>query len=307
MTFVETLTLETPVPRGTGVISLVADLHVPAGPPRSLLWCVPGGGANRGYFDLASGETGHSFARRMVAAGHAVIAVDNPGIGDSSVPPEPELFSPRDAGDSHHQALLALRRLKPELAPLPTIAIGHSMGGMIVTLQQARNRSFAAMALLGSSASGLEWALTDEERTFIGDPDGLAAALPRLAAARYEGPFVRFRPADREKAAQIFRGGDPAVAAALRATGGRMFAAGSILSMVPGSFAAEAGAIDVPMFLAFGDRDIGIPPHQTPAAYPATPDITIFLLPDTGHNHFGFSSIARLCTRLDSWISAIGE
>lgn len=268
---------------------------------------MPGGGANRGYFDLAQGHTGHSFARRMMAAGYAVIAVDNPGIGDSSVPPEPDLFSPRDAGDSHHHALLALRRLKPELADVPTIAIGHSMGGMIVTLQQARNRSFTAMALLGSSASGLDWALTDEERAFIGDPDGLAAALPRLAAARFGGPFVRFRAADKELAQQIFGGGDPAVTAALRATGDRMFGAGGVLSMVPGSFATEAAAIDVPIFFAFGDRDIGVPTGEVPAAYPATRDITIYDLPETGHNHFGFSSIARLCTRLDSWISAIGE
>lgn len=306
MTSVQTLHLEAPVPYGAGVLSLAADLHMPAAPPRSLLWCVPGGGANRSYFDLARGETGHSFARRMVAAGHAVIMVDNPGIGDSSVPPEPDRFSPRDAGDSHHHALVALRRLHPALADVRTIAIGHSMGGMLVTLQHARNRSFSAIALLGSSASGLDWALTDEERIFIDDPDGLAAALPRLVAARFGGPFVRFRAPDKELARQIFGGGDPAVAAALRATGDRMFGAGGVMSMVPGSFAAEAAAIDVPIFFAFGDRDIGVPAGEVPAAYPASRDITIYDLPETGHNHFGFSSVARLCTRLDDWIRAIG-
>nr|WP_218821397.1 alpha/beta fold hydrolase [Sphingomonas laterariae] len=299
--------IDTPAPDGAGVIAMAADLFLPAGNPRTLLWCVPGGGAARGYFDLAAGDTGHSFARRMAAMGHAVVAIDNPGIGESGEPPAPAAFTPRQAGDSHHHALAALRNRIPSLADLPAIAVGHSMGGMLVTLQQARNRSFAAMALLGSSASGLDWALTDEERGYIGDPDGLEAALPRLAEARFGGAFPRFRAANKELAAEIFGGGDPAVSAALRGIGDRMFAAGGVMSMVPGSFAAEAAAIDVPMFLAFGDRDIGVPWGEVPAAYPGAGDITILQLLATGHNHFGFSSIAGLCTRLDHWITAIGR
>lgn len=304
---VETLNLNVPAPKGAGTFALACDLFLPAGPPRALLWCVPGGGANRGYFDLAAGDTGHSFARRMAAAGYAVAAVDNPGIGDSGEPPDPEHFTPRDAGDSHHHSLTALRAERPELAALPVIAVGHSMGGMIVTLQQARNRSFVAMALLGSSASGLDWVLTEEERALAHAPDALEAALPRLAVSRFGGMFPRFSAPDKALAAQIFGGGDPAVASALRATGDRMFAAGGVMSMVPGSFAGEAAAIDVPLFFAFGDRDIGVPPGEVPAAYPAAFDITISRLADTGHNHFGFASIAHLCARLDRWIGAIME
>ncbi|WP_380874824.1 alpha/beta hydrolase [Sphingomonas sp. DBB INV C78] len=285
---------------------MVATLFLPEGPPRTLLWCVPGGGANRGYFDLAGGSTGHSFARRMLAAGHAVIAVDNPGIGESGVPPQADTFSPRNAGDSHHHALEALRRVRPDLAALPVIGVGHSMGGMLVTLQQARNRSFAAVALLGSNASGLEWVLTDEEKALIGNPQALEAALPHLAIARFGGNFLRFSAPDKQLAAEIFGGADPEVAAALRATGDRMFGAGGVMSMVPGSFAAEAAAIDVPIFFAFGDRDIGVPPGEVPAAYPAAMDVTISKLLATGHNHFGFASIGRLCTRLNQWIGAIG-
>lgn len=304
---IETLKLETPAPDGAGVFHLAADLFPADGPPRALLWCIPGGGANRSYFNLADGKTGHSFARRMTALGYAVAAVDNPGIGDSEEPPRPERFTPREAGDSHHHALNSLKLQKPELAGVPVIAVGHSMGGMIVTLQQARHRSFAAMALLGSSASGLDWALTDEERAFAHDADALEAVLPRLAAARFGGLFARFSAPDKTLAARIFGGGDPDVAAALRLAGDRMFAAGGVMSMVPGSFAREAAAIDVPLFFAFGDRDIGVPPGDVPAAYPKAFDVTISKLVDTGHNHFGFASIARLCTRLDQWIRAIME
>lgn len=307
MSSTETLKLETPAPRGAGVIRLACDLFLPAGEVHTLLWCMPGGGANRGYFDLAAGETGHSFARRMASLGHAVAIVDNPGIGDSDEPPHPDLFTPRDAGDGHHHALAALMAERPELAGARRIGVGHSMGGMIVTLQQARNRSFEALALLGSSASGLEWALTDEERGFINDPAGLEAALPRLAAARFGGAFPRFSAPDKALAAQIFGGGDPEAAAALRATGDRMFAAGGVTSMVPGSFAGEAASIDVPLFFAFGDRDIGVPPGEVPSAYTAAFDITIMKLTATGHNHFGFASIAHLCRRLDRWIRTIVE
>lgn len=299
--------LHTPAPRGAGDITMACDLFRPDGQPRALLWCVPGGGANRGYFDLAGGTTGHSFARRMVAQGLAVVTIDHPGIGGSSEPPAPERFTPREAGDSHHHALTALIAARPDLAALPVIAVAHSMGGMIATLQQARNRSFAAVALLGSSAGGFEQVLTEEERNFIGDPAGLEAALPHLAAARFGGAFVRFSAPDKALAAEIFGGGDPAVAPALRTIGDRMFGAGGVMSMVPGSFAAEAAAIDVPLFFAFGDRDIGVPPGEVPAAYPSARDVTILKLMATGHNHFGFASIGHLCTRLGYWIDGIGE
>lgn len=304
---IETLALATPEPDGAGDIIMAGDLFRPDGSPRALLWCMAGGGANRGYFDLAGGATGHSFARRMAAQGFAVATIDHPGIGGSDMPPEPERFTPRAAGDSHHHALTALRAAHPDLTALPVIAVAHSMGGMIATLQQARNRSFAGLALLGSSAGGFVRVLTDEERGFIGDPAGLEAALPRLAAARFGGAFVRFSAPDKALAAEIFGGGDPAVAPALRAIGDRMFGAGGVMSMVPGSFAAEAAAIDVPMFFAFGDRDIGVPPGEVPAAYPATRDVTILKLMATGHNHFGFASMVRLCTRLGHWINGIGD
>ncbi len=47
-----------------------------------LLFCIPGGGVNRGYFAMP----GFDFAGAMVAAGHVVVLVDPPGVGEFDPP-----------------------------------------------------------------------------------------------------------------------------------------------------------------------------------------------------------------------------
>ena len=75
------------------------------------------------------------------------------------------------------------------------------------------------------------------------------------------------------------------------------------MSMMRGSFRAEVEAIDVPLFFAFGDHDIGIPPKDAPKDYINAPSTELIILENTGHNHFAFSSIVTLCERLDGWIA----
>ena len=75
------------------------------------------------------------------------------------------------------------------------------------------------------------------------------------------------------------------------------------MSMVRGSFRTEVEAIDVPIFFAFGDHDIGIPPEDAPKDYINAPSTELIILENTGHNHFAFSSIKMLCTELDAWAS----
>jgi pimeloyl-ACP methyl ester carboxylesterase len=73
--------------------------------------------------------------------------------------------------------------------------------------------------------------------------------------------------------------------------------------MTRGSFRKEVEAIDVPIFFAFGDHDIGIPPEDAPEDYINSPGTESVVLEHTGHNHFAFSSIKTLCDRLDHWAS----
>jgi pimeloyl-ACP methyl ester carboxylesterase len=280
-------------------LALLADLHRPEGKPRALLFCLAGGGANRGYFNLGdAGNRGFSFAERMTAQGFAVAAIDIPGVGGSDTPPDFDRFSPRDAAAALHEALSVLRH-QTGLA-VPVIGLGHSMGGMLIILQQAHFADFAGVALLGSNASGLDWALTDAERAYAHDEAAIARDLPALVAARFGSAFdpMQVKPG----AGAIFAGESPEATNLLRTARDRLFNAGAMQSMIPGSLASEAGAIRCPLFLASGDKDIGAPPREAIAAFPDVTEAQLLVLPATGHNHFGFASLALLCCQLARWI-----
>ncbi|MFZ4689802.1 MAG: alpha/beta hydrolase [Polymorphobacter sp.] len=290
---------------GGGRIAL--DLHLPAGPPTALLFCLPGGGTNRCYFDLGD-ETDRdfSFAARMTSAGFAVAAADPPGVGDSLLPDGDGFFSPRDAAAVLHAALAGLVASEPALAGLPVIGVGHSMGGMLIVLQQGRFADFAGVALLGSNAAGLDWALSDAERAYVGDEAAVTRDLPALTSARFGDPFAAMR-ITTAGAGSIFAGESPEATTRLRTARDRLFNAGGMMSMIPGSFRTEAEAISVPLFLAAGDKDIGAPPAIAARDFPGTSEVTLLVLPGTGHNHFGFSTTTNLCARLAGWADTIAK
>lgn len=72
--------------------------------------------------------------------------------------------------------------------------------------------------------------------------------------------------------------------------------------MTRGSFMPEVEAIKIPMFFAFGDHDIGIPPQDAPKDFINAASTELIVLDNTGHNSFAFSSIAVLCKALDDWL-----
>jgi pimeloyl-ACP methyl ester carboxylesterase len=293
---VETATHIIDLPDG-GTVAI--DLHTPARPPKALLFCLAGGGANRHYFDLGdSNDRDYSFAARMTAAGFAVAAADVPGVGDSALPPGAGFFTPRAAAAALHAALAQLQ------PGVPVIGIGHSMGGMLIVLQQGRFADFAGVALLGANAGGLDWALTEAERAYTGDEAATERDLEALTKARFGDPFAAMR-LTTAGAGTIFAGESPDATARLRTARDRLFNAGGMMSMIPGSFRTEAQAVAVPMFLAFGDNDIGIPPHLVSRDFANAPDVTLLILPGTGHNHFGFSTMAQLCARLGHWATTL--
>jgi pimeloyl-ACP methyl ester carboxylesterase len=75
--------------------------------------------------------------------------------------------------------------------------------------------------------------------------------------------------------------------------------------MIPGSVVPECAQVATPVLLAVGERDIAGPPHQIPASFPASRDVTLLVLPATGHCHFLFDSRRRLFERAAGWCDAI--
>jgi alpha-beta hydrolase superfamily lysophospholipase len=295
---------------GAGALAIAVDIFLPQQPAAApaVLFCLPGGGMNRAYFNL-QGEGDFSFAAHMVARGFIVVSLDHLGVGDSSRPPDgfaltPDLLAEANgiAVDVIRQALLAGKITGQPLPVLPSIGVGHSMGAMLTATQRA---SHAALVLFGFSNAGLVAALTPDERRFAGDPQGLRANLVRLARLRGEDPYPQVKRS--AQGSELFAGAtaDPRGVEALKPARASLLLTAGVFSMVPGSCAPESARISVPVFLALGDRDMAGPPHLIPASYPRSPDVTLLVLPATGHAHFIFPSRQHLFERLAGWCEAM--
>ncbi|MGH6961256.1 MAG: hypothetical protein ACREE7_12275, partial [Dongiaceae bacterium] len=135
----------------------------------------------------------------------------------------------------------------------------------------------------------------------------LGAARARLrpfAEAMFKVPTPVLKP---ERNTGLFGGSkvDPRAVAVLPAAMDKLLALPAYLSMIPGNVAPEAARIDVPVFLGLGERDMAGPPHQIPAAFTKSRDVTLYLLPEAGHSHFLFPARIGLFDRLAGWAKTL--
>jgi pimeloyl-ACP methyl ester carboxylesterase len=75
--------------------------------------------------------------------------------------------------------------------------------------------------------------------------------------------------------------------------------------MVRGASRAELSSIDVPLFLGVGDADITGPPERLPGDFPGARDVTLYVLPDSGHNHNVAPTRQQLWDRIARWIRSV--
>ncbi len=276
--------------------TLRADLYRAKTTPKNItLFCLPGGGLSKDYFDLAPE---FSFTDRMCALGYDVITMDHPGIASNPMPDSHIFYTPRDTAGYMAKALKQLDIQNP------IIGIGHSLGGMMIMLMQGLHAPFKGLGLFGSSAGGLDWGLTEDEKAYINKPENFARDIEALSLAKFGRSMI---PAGNGPSGEsiVFGGETTELNQRLCDVACEMNAAGAMMSMMRGSFRKEAEAIDVPLFFAFGDHDIGIPPKDVPKAFINAPSTQTVILDTTGHNHFAFSSIEPLCKKLDTWITKL--
>lgn len=288
-------------------LHIAATLYEPATTTDTpiLLVCLPGGGMNRGYFDLQpdGGEPSFSFARQMSARGFHVLTLDHLGIGDSSRPADGYALDTWLLAQAHDEALQPLLiELRKKMPMLRSVGVGHSMGAMLTLVQQAQYRPHAAIALLGFSTRGLPDYTPPGQAELAKDPEQLREQLPALARRIFREPYPKVQRDPQAKG--IFGGSsaDPRGVAALKAASDEpLLPLCAYHSMLPGNVAPAAALVDVPVYLAVGDRDMAGPPQQIPAAFTASRDIELQVLPDAGHAHFLFASRAQLFDRLAVW------
>ena len=282
-----------------------------------VLVCFPGGSCSTGYFDLDVPElVGYSMADYFVARGVIVAAFDHLGIGDSSAVDDIFAITPWIAADANDVAtrvvLEGLREgtLVPELAPVPdlfAVGVGHSMGGMLSTVQQARHRTFDALVGLGHGGDGLPSFLTPDELALADRPLAeTASSIAECARIRFATPTA----IDNKRAEpnSFFAPDVPdAVKAAFVHQRTQLLYACGLTSMIPGSTDAEKAAVDVPLFLAYGDGDLTRNFTGAFARYGRATDATLFVLENSAHCHNQATTRATLWDRMDRWAISVAD
>jgi pimeloyl-ACP methyl ester carboxylesterase len=285
------------------VEGLRATVVAPAVTSGRVLFCLPGGGMSRRYFDLGDG---YSMAEHVASLGHTVICIDHPGVGESAAPRDLWRLTPSYVADRDAAAINELRTRYPGLA----VGLGHSMGAMLTVVVQARHRCFDALALLGwAEGKGYEETelarrLSPEEAEIVGDASVPEERVVELAKVRFESGAAIVRP----PAGSTFLDGSMAVddpaRRVLAQAQTRLLTVCGLASMLKRNV-AEVASIDVAVIVAVGEHDITIDVRNTAPALASCPDISLYVLPGAGHNHNIAPNRELLWNRLAAWVSGI--
>lgn len=261
-----------------------------AGAGRTVLFCFPGGGMNRRYFDVP--VPGYSMAADLADRGHLVVLMDHPAIGDSDVPDDPWQLTPQKVAEIDAYAVarlgaaVAAGDVTSELPAGPaarTIGVGHSMGAMLVVGQQAAAKPYDGLALLGCSGYGLPQVLSPEELAYTGKPAELRGAIEGLARTRFGRPLTGSATSVSE---WLTGDGVPdEVISALSAAAAPLLTMSGLTSMIPGSFEPELSSITVPVLVAVGEHDIAGPTDRLADDLPSAQPVTVMIIPGAAHNH----------------------
>ena len=273
--------------------------------PAMVLFCLPGGGVTRDYFDLGGEASGLSFARALAMQGFVVATFDPIGVGESSRPKDGFALTSETVMRCHAAATDAVTAqlrdgsLSPDVPPLPhfrKVGVGHSLGAMITILQQVERRDYEALALLCFGTIGMPQVLSDVEREALKAPDGGRSRLAELARIRFGGDAYSRVPRSV---------GESAASRALGAVQDRVLAVASMQAIMPGNVAPKAAELDVPLFLGVGENDMVGPPHSLPAEYPACPDLTLYVVAGARHHPFVAEGAGALFARIGGWLRGL--
>jgi pimeloyl-ACP methyl ester carboxylesterase len=298
-----------------GTLHTAVTVHCPSTLSKRpvVIFAFPGGGYGKGYFDAqVPGATGYSQAEHHAAEGHIVVACDHVGVGasselDRSAASYENVAAANAATVNEVLRLLREGTVAPALRKVVdpiTIGMGQSYGGMLLIVQQGRQRSFDGVAVLGYSGTQIRL----PEPIAGTAPDGgtlnLAELTPRdrlryafywedVPAAIIDGDLKGTMP-KRTPPLPMW--------ASDRRPGGAHWS-----PHIPGVVAHWAAVIECPVFIGCGERDVCPDPWSEPAAYRRSKDITLAVIPRMAHMHNFAGTRNMLWERLSSWMNGIAH
>ena len=282
------------------------------GSPPVVCFGFPGGGYSRQYFtfdmpdgfgditdDAPGGEAGWH-ARR----GWIFVSCDHLFVGESSAPSDPEqlTFGVVAAANAATVASVtdaladgSLADGFPPVADAVRIGVGQSMGGCFTIVQQGTLGTYSGIGVLGYS--GLHTQLAFPPGTDGGDNPVFTAREDGLPLSTW-GFHYDDEPAD--MVADDMRD-YPTRNGRVPVWGSATMPPCATLMLNPGCVTEEAAAIDVPVFVGVGERDVCPDPRAEPQAYAQSPDITVFVCPRMSHMHNFASTREQFWDRLHTW------
>lgn len=266
--------------------------------PRGTLVAYPGGSYDHRYWCFDAMD-GYNAAEYFTERGFNVVAADPLGVGLSDKPDNSDLVtmtSMADAAAAFAQALCADSSITPtgEL-----VGIGHSNGGCITVIAQARHNCYSKIINLGFT-HGSKGAVTTDSS----GEDVRSVALEQ-AQAFFEDWENGYCIAPREPShAWLY---NPSVPRELIALDDETLVPwprqAYVDALTDGFSAPFAAAVASPVLLVFGSDDIPEHPREDARYYTLSNDVTVVVPEDTAHLH-NFSTRRRMIwDRMISWAS----
>ena len=268
--------------------------------------CLAGGICSTDYFDLhVDGLADYSMAAHLASSGVVTIALDHLGVGRSDRVEDIFLVTPQLASavnDFAFRAVLKGLRDGPAASgDFAVFGVGHSMGGMLATVQQARHQTFHGVIVLGHGGDGLPAVLTDEERRISGTLDEATPAIVAAARSRFAQPPPVERRGLVPGSFLLDDVPDTVRSAFVEQQTSLLYTCG-LTSMLPNVTDVEKSRIEVPVLVAFGDHDLTEAYEHAAARYTASRAVTLYILPGSAHCHNQASSRTQLWRRIIEWM-----
>ncbi len=259
-----------------------------------------GGTYDKRYFHFeVPGRRDYSLADYLRARGHIVILTDHLGVGESSRSPNQMGVTRHVAAAANHAALEQIyERVQagtlspefPEITEFRKIGGGHSMGAMQTITQQAQNDTFDAVLILGYTADGVHLMFGGQQVSV--DPGPLDMSAPD-----YD---IR----DRSRLRETFHWSDVPedvvrVDDQLNVEVPYVLSSQSIMKNI---VCDDAAAIAVPIYINLGERDVSPDPYAEPSFCRASRDVSLHILPKSGHCQNFAESRLEMFDRIDRWV-----